>query len=243
MSQEQPAPKASDKAPVQRISAPEAVVEPMRLTETPEPSQNTLRPEDLAPAWRGKAQKGCLSHGGCIPRVAPPCAHSGQRPISTGSAGRRWPPSETPGLMTLATTTLDDIGSGLLQSRRLEDRYRYIIELGRALPPLDPALKTEATKVRGCTSQVWLVSEAAAGDGGAPRLTFRGESDAHIVQGLVAIMLAVFNGKRADEILSIDAKDLLERLGLKDHLSPQRSNGLASMVERIRSDARAQLPG
>ncbi len=95
--------------------------------------------------------------------------------------------------------------------------------------------------MRGCTSQVWLVSNAEAQAGGDVRLIFRGESDAHIVQGLVAIMLAVFSGRTPQEILAVDAKALLERLGLKEHLSPQRSNGLASMVERIRADATAYV--
>jgi len=122
-----------------------------------------------------------------------------------------------------------------------EDRYRYIIELGRALPPLSPAEKTEATKIRGCASQVWLVSEqsASSDDSGDPVLTFRGESDAHIVQGLVAILLAVYSDKRASEILEIDTNSVFNSLGLNDHLTPQRANGVRSMIARIRDEAAA----
>lgn len=123
-----------------------------------------------------------------------------------------------------------------------EDRYRYIIELGRTLPEMPQSLKTEATKVRGCASQVWLWSEAgdSPADGG-PALTFVGDSDAHIVRGLIAILFALYNGKTAKEILAIEPQTVFGALGLDEHLTPQRSNGLASMVERIRSDARAAL--
>lgn len=123
-----------------------------------------------------------------------------------------------------------------------EDRYRYIIELGRTLAPLPDALRTEATKVRGCTSQVWLVSEARPADNGSgPTLHFIGDSDAHIVRGLVAILFTLYNDKPAREILAIDPQTVFAALGLREHLTPQRSNGLASMVERIRADATAAL--
>lgn len=124
-----------------------------------------------------------------------------------------------------------------------EDRYRYVIELGRALAPLDPAFKTEATKVRGCASQVWLISrsERAAGGSGRTILRFAGESDALIVQGLIAILLAVYDGLTPAEIATIDAHAVLARLGLADHLTPQRSNGLKAMIERVRSDAASAL--
>ncbi|MEO1650218.1 MAG: SufE family protein [Pseudomonadota bacterium] len=117
-----------------------------------------------------------------------------------------------------------------------EDRYRYLIELGRELPPLEPALKTDATKVRGCASQVWMISQRddAAGE---PRLTFQGESDAHIVQGLIAVLLAIHSGQTAQEILDTDTLARFQDIGLKDHLTPQRSNGLASMITRIRAEA------
>lgn len=117
-----------------------------------------------------------------------------------------------------------------------EDRYRYIIELGRTLPPMAPELKNETTKVRGCASQVWLVSEPQA----AGTMHFLGESDAHIVQGLIAVLFTIYEGKSPREILSIDPGTVFDALGLKEHLTPQRSNGLASMVERIRADARTQ---
>lgn len=118
-----------------------------------------------------------------------------------------------------------------------EDRYRYVIELGKGLPPLPDAERTEATKVRGCASQVWLVSEAE--DGEDPILRFRGDSDAHIVRGLIAVLFALYSGRRASEILTIDAEASLSRLGLRQHLTSQRSNGLTAMVQRMRSDAAA----
>lgn len=120
-----------------------------------------------------------------------------------------------------------------------EDRYRYVIELGRELEPLDANHYTEEHKVRGCASQVWLVTERDGG--GPPVLRFRGDSDAHIVRGLIAILIALYSGKRADEIVQLDAEPVFERLGLREHLTPQRSNGLASMVKRVREDAAAAL--
>ena len=119
-----------------------------------------------------------------------------------------------------------------------DERYRYIIELGRKMPPFDEALRTEGVKVRGCASQVWLVSRREQSDG-REVLTFIGDSDAHIVRGLIAILLQLYSGKTPAEILSIDARSALGSLGLDTHLSQQRSNGLFAMVERIRADARA----
>ena len=119
-----------------------------------------------------------------------------------------------------------------------EDRYRYVIELGRELAPLDEAFKTEATKVRGCASQVWLISRKLepTADGKA-RLGFQGDSDAHIVRGLIAILLAAIDGKAAGDILALDLPAIFAELGLKDNLTPQRSNGLASMIQRVKADA------
>jgi cysteine desulfuration protein SufE len=114
-----------------------------------------------------------------------------------------------------------------------EERYRYVIDLGRELAPLTDAERSDANKVRGCASQVWLVTEPQA-DGA---LQFRGDSDAHIVRGLIAILLRLFSGRRPAEILGFDVKAALEVLGLSSALSQQRSNGLASMVARIRRDA------
>jgi cysteine desulfuration protein SufE len=114
-----------------------------------------------------------------------------------------------------------------------EERYRYVIELGKELEPLTDAERSEPNKVRGCASQVWLVTEPQP-DG---RLCFRGDSDAHIVRGLIAILLRLFSGRSPEDILAFDARAALERLGLSGALSAQRSNGLASMVARIRRDA------
>ena len=119
-----------------------------------------------------------------------------------------------------------------------EDRYRYVIELGRKLEPLPDDMRNAVNKVQGCVSQVWL-STTVDPDGGTPRLLFIGDSDAHIVRGLVAILFAIYSGKTADEILSIDAQQTLGALHLSEHLTPQRSNGLMSMVQRIRKDAEA----
>jgi cysteine desulfuration protein SufE len=121
-----------------------------------------------------------------------------------------------------------------------EDRYRYLIELGRDLEPLDEAAHNEINKVRGCVSQVWLETRAAKDDAGAPVLYLKGDSDAHIVRGLVALILALYSGQTAARILATDAEGLFERLGLSSHLTPQRSNGVRSIVERIKVYARAQ---
>ena len=114
-----------------------------------------------------------------------------------------------------------------------EERYRYVIELGKELAPLSDSERTDTYKVRGCASQVWLVT--GAGPDGA--LTFRGDSDAHIVRGLIAILLRLFSGRKPAEINAFDAKAAFDRLGLTGALSAQRSNGLFSMMNRIRRDA------
>jgi cysteine desulfuration protein SufE len=135
--------------------------------------------------------------------------------------------------------TIEEITADFEYLDDWEDRYRYLIELGRALPAMPEDAINDASKVRGCVSQVWLISETDAAT--PPHLTFLGESDAHIVRGLVAIAVALFSGKTAPEILDIDAEAVFGRLGLQEHLTPQRSNGLRSMVERIKSDARQAL--
>ena len=123
-----------------------------------------------------------------------------------------------------------------------DDRYRYLIELGRMLDPLPEAAHSEANKVRGCASQVWLQTEIVPGLSGAdPVLHFRGDSDAHIVRGLVALILAFYSGHAAPDIISSDALALFQKLGLSEHLTPQRSNGVRAMVERIKSEARAAM--
>ncbi len=133
---------------------------------------------------------------------------------------------------------LDDLEAEFELLGDWEQRYRHVIDLGRGLAPLTSAERTDANKVRGCASQVWLVTEPQA-DG---TLRFRGDSDAHIVRGLIAILLRLFGGRMPGEILAFDAKAGFERLGLTGALSAQRSNGLFSMVERIRRDASAAAP-
>jgi cysteine desulfuration protein SufE len=121
-----------------------------------------------------------------------------------------------------------------------EDRYRYLIELGRKLEPLPEEVRNEANKVRGCASQVWVETRVDR-LGAQPVLTFRGESDAHIVRGLVCLVLTLYSNHTAEDIARIDAMDVFQQLGLTAHLTPQRSNGVRSMVERIKADARHAL--
>jgi len=120
-----------------------------------------------------------------------------------------------------------------------EERYAYIIDLGKGLAPMDDALKTDASRVRGCTSQVWIVSRERKGEGGEARLDFLADSDAHIVRGLIRILLMVYSGRTKAEIAAFDAEGFLRGLGLDQYLSPSRRNGLFSMVERIRALAAA----
>jgi cysteine desulfuration protein SufE len=138
-------------------------------------------------------------------------------------------------------TTLDEIVDNFSLLEEWDDRYRYGIELGRALSPLAERDRTEVNKVQGCASQVWLATTVHPNGQGGPVLTFSGDSDAHIVRGLIAILFAMFSGQQARAILSTDAIAVFERLGLREHLTPQRSNGFRSMVERIRADAQAAL--
>lgn len=135
---------------------------------------------------------------------------------------------------------IDDIIDNFSLLDEWDDRYRYVIELGRGMSPLSEGQRTEANKVQGCASQVWLATMASF-DGAQAVLHFHGDSDAHIVRGLVAILLAVVSGKPASEILAADPIALFDRLGLREHLTPQRSNGFRSMVARIRSDAQQAL--
>ena len=140
-------------------------------------------------------------------------------------------------------TTIDEIVGNFSLLEEWDDRYRYVIELGRSLRALPERDRTEANKVQGCASQVWLATTVHPDGQGGPVLTFSGDSDAHIVRGLIAILFAIFSGKQATDILSTDAIAVFERLGLREHLTPQRSNGFRSMVERIRADARAATRG
>jgi len=122
-----------------------------------------------------------------------------------------------------------------------EDRYRYVIELGREMEPLPEARRTDAAKVEGCVSQVWLVPELRT-ESGEERLYFQGDSDAMIVRGLIAVLKALYSGRTLAEIRATDAKAELGRLGLDQHLSAQRSNGLKAMVRRLNDLAQAASP-
>lgn len=133
-------------------------------------------------------------------------------------------------------TSLETIIDGFTYLDDWEERYRYVIELGKALPDLPEKDRTAENKVQGCASQVWLVSHS--GEGTDPVLTFEGDSDAHIVRGLVAIVLAVYSGKHASEIAALDAIEVFNGIGLVEHLSAQRANGLRSMINRIREEGR-----
>ena len=158
------------------------------------------------------------------------------RPYIEGD-GPRGAAREKPAFMT----TIDEIIENFAFLDDWDDRYRYVIELGRTLAPLPDAAHNEQNKVQGCASQVWLDTRVEPNGAAGPALSFVGDSDAHIVRGLIAILLALYSGKPAREILSTDAVALFDRLGLREHLTPQRSNGFRSMVERIRTDARAAL--
>jgi cysteine desulfuration protein SufE len=135
--------------------------------------------------------------------------------------------------------TIDEIIDNFLLLDEWDDRYRYVIELGRGLSPLDERDRNEANKVQGCASQVWLATTVRPNGQDGPVLSFAGDSDAHIVRGLIAILFAIYSGKHARDILSTDAIEVFNRIGLREHLTPQRSNGFRSMVERIKSDARS----
>jgi cysteine desulfuration protein SufE len=134
----------------------------------------------------------------------------------------------------MATEAFEDIAETFEFLDDWEDRYRHVIELGRAMPPLDDSFKVPALKVQGCASQVWLRPVIDAGT-----FDFQGESDAMIVRGLIAVLHALYSGLPVGQVAAVDAVAELGRLGLNDHLSAQRSNGLRAMVERIREVASA----
>jgi cysteine desulfuration protein SufE len=136
--------------------------------------------------------------------------------------------------------TIDEIRDNFALLDDWDDRYRYVIELGRTLAPMPEAEHSAANKVQGCVSQVWLSKEIDR-SGGEPLLKYRGDSDAHIVRGLVAILLTLYSSRTPREILATDALEVFDEFGFRQHLTPQRSNGLRAMVERIRSDAREAL--
>jgi cysteine desulfuration protein SufE len=133
--------------------------------------------------------------------------------------------------------TIDEIKDNFELLDEWDDRYRYVIELGRTLTPLPEQDRTLENKVQGCASQVWLARSVKRNEQGEPVLTFVGDSDAHIVRGLIAILLSIYSGQTADRILKVDALSTFDELGFREHLSPQRSNGLRSMVQRVRRDA------
>ena len=134
--------------------------------------------------------------------------------------------------------TIDELIADFAVLDDWEDRYRHVIELGKALPPMEPALKTAATKVSGCASQVWIHARIKVDPDGR-RLALVGDSDALIVKGLIAIAFIIFQPLTLEQITATDAAAIFAKLGLKDHLTPQRANGLTSMVARIKADAAA----
>ena len=142
----------------------------------------------------------------------------------------------------MATEAFEEIAETFEFLEDWEDRYRHVIDMGKAMPPLEEAFRVPATKVDGCASQVWLLPEI---EGGGPDavFSFRGESDAMIVRGLIAVLHGLYDGLTVCEVLKVDAGGELARLGLNDHLSAQRSNGLRAMIQRIRDLASAAASG
>ena len=139
--------------------------------------------------------------------------------------------------LTHPLSAIDAIREDFASLDEWEDRYRYVIELGHGLEPLSQDAHNDVNKVRGCVSQVWLECEPATNGNGETILRYRGDSDSHLVRGLIAITIALFSGRTPDEILNVDARSVFRALGLEQHLTPQRSNGVRSMIERIRTDA------
>ena len=137
--------------------------------------------------------------------------------------------------------TVDEIVDNFELLDEWDDRYRYLIELGRSLEPLDEVAHNDHNKVRGCASQVWVESAVEPDEAGTPHVMLRGDSDAHIVRGLIALVFAIYSGKTPADIVKTDAQPVFERLGLSSHLTPQRSNGVRAMIERIKTDAHAAM--
>ena len=138
-------------------------------------------------------------------------------------------------------TTIDEISENFELLEEWDDRYRYVIELGRTLKPMPEAEHSAANKVQGCASQVWLSKTIERNAAGEVLLKYLCDSDAHIVRGLIAILLTLYSGHTPQQILATDAIAIFDEFGFREHLTQQRSNGLRSMVERIRSDARQTL--
>jgi cysteine desulfuration protein SufE len=139
------------------------------------------------------------------------------------------------------TMTIDEIRDNFALLDDWDDRYRYVIELGRMLDPMPEAEHSAANKVQGCASQVWLSKQLDHSRGNELSLNYLGDSDAHIVRGLIAILLTLYSGHTPQQILATDAIATFDEFGFREHLTPQRSNGLRAMVERIRADAREAL--
>jgi cysteine desulfuration protein SufE len=137
--------------------------------------------------------------------------------------------------------TIDEIRESFDLLEEWDDRYRYVIELGRTLEPMPEVEHSAANKVQGCVSQVWLSKRVDRNEKGEALLKYRGDSDAHIVRGLIAILLTLYSGHTPRQILATDAIAVFDEFGFREHLTPQRSNGLRAMVERIRADARETL--
>ncbi|MEO0544385.1 MAG: SufE family protein [Pseudomonadota bacterium] len=132
-------------------------------------------------------------------------------------------------------TSIDDLVENFSMLDDWEDRYRYVIELGQTLPAFPDEFRDDAHKVNGCVSQVWLHADVEDADD--PTIRFIGDSDAHIVRGLVAIMITALSGRRASEISDFDIEGTVKSLGLDEHLTPQRSNGLRAMIDRMKTTA------
>ncbi|PZA13223.1 cysteine desulfuration protein SufE [Rhodopseudomonas palustris] len=137
--------------------------------------------------------------------------------------------------------TIDEIRDNFALLDEWDDRYRYVIELGRTLEPMPEEEHSSANKVQGCASQVWLSRKLTRNAAGEPVLNYLGDSDAHIVRGLVAILLTLVSGRTPQQILAAEPIAVFDELGFREHLTPQRSNGLRSMIERIKADARDTL--
>lgn len=158
--------------------------------------------------------------------------------MNAGDDLRKWFPLP-PAAAYMSLMDIEEITENFALLDDWEDRYRYLIELGRLMAPFPEEARIDANKVQGCASQVWLSTKVEPGP--EPRLSFVGDSDAHIVKGLIAVLIAFYSGQTARTILDTDAIELFDRFGLREHLTPQRSNGLRSMIERVRADARAAL--
>ena len=154
-------------------------------------------------------------------------------------SGRDRSPFKAHGLFEDRLADFETIRDDFASLDDWEDRYRYVIELGHTLEPLSEAAHNEINKVRGCVSQVWLEHEDRTSAGGQTILHYRGDSDSHIVRGLVALAVALFSDRAPEQILAVDALGAFRALGLEQHLTPQRSNGVRAMIERIRADAAA----